>query len=199
MAEFLSVPVVSKNGLRGKLLTTSKLLDDRPEKTVIWETGRETPVPSNHLQLRTDGTYFLNLTIDPRPGDAPVAPAHGHREKEIVVPRIEEEARIDRVKTETSKVRVEKNVVESESIIDEPTILEQYDVQRVPVNRVVEKAEPTRREGDKVIVPVYEEELVKRLVLREEIHLVKKRREVHSPQSVPLRKETVKVQRIPKP
>jgi stress response protein YsnF len=54
-----------------------------------------------------------------------------------------------------------------------------------------------RQEGDTLIVPLVEDVLVleKRLVLREEVRVTKKRRQVRSPQQVILRREEVIVER----
>jgi uncharacterized protein (TIGR02271 family) len=50
---------------------------------------------------------------------------------------------------------------------------EEVEVKHVPVNRVVTEREQPRHEGETLIVPVYEEEVVvtKRLVLREELQI----------------------------
>ena len=50
---------------------------------------------------------------------------------------------------------------------------EDVEVEHVPVGRVVAAREAPHEEGDVLIVPVYEEQLVvsKRLVLREELHI----------------------------
>jgi uncharacterized protein (TIGR02271 family) len=50
---------------------------------------------------------------------------------------------------------------------------EEVEVNHVPVNRVVAEREEPRHDGETLIVPVYEEEIVvtKRLVLREELHI----------------------------
>jgi stress response protein YsnF len=68
----------------------------------------------------------------------------------------------------------------------------------VPVNTVVAEAVPPREEGDTLIVPIFEEVLVteKRLLLREEVHIVRRRVEVRAPQTITLRKENVDVHRI---
>jgi stress response protein YsnF len=48
-----------------------------------------------------------------------------------------------------------------------------------------------------MIIPLLEEVLVieKRLILREEVHIKKRHREVHAPQEVLLRKEEVEIER----
>ncbi len=50
---------------------------------------------------------------------------------------------------------------------------EDVEVEHVPIGRVVSGREAPRQDGDTLIVPVYEEQLVvsKRLILREELHV----------------------------
>ena len=95
-------------------------------------------------------------------------------------------------------MRVRKTVCEEPVTIDEAPVHVQYEVRRVRINRVVENTSPSRVEGDTTIIPVYEEETVTitRLVLREEVHLVRRQRIEHRPRTLTLRKENVEVQRI---
>jgi stress response protein YsnF len=75
---------------------------------------------------------------------------------------------------------------------------EEVEVKRVPVNRVVEQVPTVRRKGAVIIVPVVEEELVvtKRLVLKEEIHLIKRRTRDRFVKDVTLERERAEVQRL---
>jgi stress response protein YsnF len=68
----------------------------------------------------------------------------------------------------------------------------------VPIERLVEEAIPVRYEGDTMIVSVLEEVLVveKRLMLKEELHIRKRRVERHQPQCVTLRHEEARVEHI---
>jgi len=117
-------------------------------------------------------------------------------EKKVSV--VEEEAVVGKRVVETGRVRVNKTVSEREEVVDVPTVTEDVDVVRVPINRPVDAAPQVRTEGDTTIISVVAEEIVvqKRLVLREEIHLKRKRTESHNPQSVTLRSEDVKVERV---
>ena len=58
---------------------------------------------------------------------------------------------------------------------------------------------PVREENGTTIISVVEEVLVveKRWMLREEIHIRKRRTETHQPQQITLRSEDVQVERIP--
>jgi len=188
MNDSLAVPLISKNGVRGKVLTTSRLLDDSREKSVIFEGGQEASVSTKHLHLQPDGTYFLDQAVEPQA-----------RPSEVVIPVIHEIAHVTKRKVETGRVRVRKTVSEEPATIDLALVHEEYEVVRIPVNKVVETKAPTRVDGDTTIIPVYEEETVTvtRLILREEVHLVKKERIEHRPHTITLRKESAEVERIP--
>ena len=116
----------------------------------------------------------------------------------IVIPVIEEEAFLGKEVVETGKVLISKRVNEREEIVDVPLFSEQVTVERVPVNRYVDVAPVVRHEGDTMIIPVVQEQLVmqKRLVLVEELRVKKQIVETHQPQSVTLRKEEVEVKRV---
>jgi uncharacterized protein (TIGR02271 family) len=89
-------------------------------------------------------------------------------------------------------------VHERETIVDEPFFRDEVEVERVLINRVVDASVPVRYEDDTMIVPIMEEVLVveKRLVLKEELYIRKRRVETHRPQQVMLRSEEVRVERL---
>ena len=118
---------------------------------------------------------------------------------EIVVPVIEEELATGTRQVTTGAVRVEKRVEKRVRRVTAPALHEEVEIRRVPVNRVVEEAPKSRRQGNTVIVPVVEEELVvtKRLVLKEEIHLIKKRTKERVVKEVELGRERATVRRVP--
>ena len=75
---------------------------------------------------------------------------------------------------------------------------EQYDVERVPVNQVVDTPPPAMRyEGDTTIIPVLREVLVvqKRYEITEEIRITRRRTENTETQNISLRKENVHIER----
>jgi uncharacterized protein (TIGR02271 family) len=117
---------------------------------------------------------------------------------EQVIPVIEEEVEVSKRKVETGVTRITKKVHEREEVIDEPLLHEEVHVDRVPVNRYVDEPVPVRQEKDKTIVPVFEEVLVveKRLLLKEELHISKRTKEVHKRQQAVLRSEEAVVEKI---
>ena len=114
-----------------------------------------------------------------------------------VIPVVEEELRVGRRVVETGRVRVTKTVHEHEEVVDEPLMREEYDVERVRVDAFVDGPVGPRQEGETLVVPVLEEVLVveKRLVVREELRLTRRRTEERKPQRVTLLSEEVEVER----
>ncbi|RYY06261.1 MAG: DUF2382 domain-containing protein [Alphaproteobacteria bacterium] len=72
-------------------------------------------------------------------------------------------------------------------------------VERVSIGRIVDAVPPVRQEGDVTIISVVEEELVvvRRLVLKEEVHFRRVRTTVPHVETVTLRQQTVSVTRTP--
>lgn len=118
---------------------------------------------------------------------------------EVIVPVIEEDARLTTRTVETGRVRIRKTTDEHEETLAHTLSSEEVQVERIAVGQLVEPdAVPTTREVDGVlIVPVLEEVLVveKRLLLKEELHVSKRRREVDHVQRVALKSERVVVER----
>ncbi len=83
-------------------------------------------------------------------------------------------------------------------MVDEPGFEEHVEVERVPINQVIDQPAVTRREGDTLIIPVMEEVLVveKRLILKEEVRITTRRSEVRDTQRVTLRREDTIVEHV---
>ena len=117
---------------------------------------------------------------------------------EVVIPVVEEEVVAGAQPVKTGAVRVDKHVETRIRKIETPLLHEEVEIRRVPVNRVVSETPPVRKKGDVIIVPVVEEELVvtKRLVLKEEIHLLKRRTKDRYVKEVALDRERAEVHRL---
>jgi stress response protein YsnF len=89
------------------------------------------------------------------------------------VSAVKEEIAVGVATVETGAVRVRKVVHEEMQPISVRLRTQEVDVQRIPVNRPVEEREEPRREGDTLIIPVYEYVPVVRmqLTLKEEVHV----------------------------
>jgi uncharacterized protein (TIGR02271 family) len=117
---------------------------------------------------------------------------------QIVIPLLAEQLKIARQKVLTGGVRVHKTVSERTETIDEPTLKEEMEIQRVPVNQFITEPPAVRYEGDVMIVPLMEEVLVveKKLVLREEIRIIKRRDTLRNPQQYVVRREEATLEQI---
>jgi uncharacterized protein (TIGR02271 family) len=119
-------------------------------------------------------------------------------EEDVVVPVVEEVLETGTRAVKTGTVRVDKHVEKRIRRIEAPLIHEDVEVRRVAINRVVEAAPAVRKSGDTVIVPVVEEELIvtKRLVLKEEIHLIRHRSTDRFVKEVELNRERAEISRL---
>lgn len=114
-----------------------------------------------------------------------------------VLPVVEEELRVGKRVVETGRVRVTKSVREREELIDMPLLGEEYEVERVPVELFVDEPVGPRHEGETLVIPVLEEVLVveKRLLVREELRITRRRTEGRDRRRVTLLSEEVSVER----
>lgn len=117
---------------------------------------------------------------------------------DVVIPVIEEELETGTRSVKTGSVRIDKHVQKRVRRISAPLLHEDLEVRRVPVNREVSEAPKVRRHGNTVIVPVVEEEMVvtKRLVLKEEIHIIKRQTRSRVVKEVELGRERAVVRRL---
>ncbi len=94
-------------------------------------------------------------------------------------------------------LRATRTTLERTVAVDEELVQEHVVVERVPVGRVIDAIPPIRHEGDVTIMPVVAEELVtvRRLVLKEEVHLRRVRTTQRHAETVTLREQQVTVTR----
>lgn len=115
-----------------------------------------------------------------------------------VIPVIEERLRVEKRLEETGTVRISKQVTEYEQPVTIALLKEEIRVERVAINQLIDSPPPALRyEGETMIIPVLKEVAVveKRLMLVEELHIVKRQNQMQETQQVKLRKEDVKVER----
>lgn len=119
--------------------------------------------------------------------------------EETIIPVIEETIRVDKRVVEQGGFRIVKSVSTEDVVIEEPTVHETARVDRVAVNRLLapgEELPKSRRDGDTLIIPIFEEVLVteKRMRVTEELHVVLSRTETVTPQSTTIRRESVRIE-----
>ena len=124
---------------------------------------------------------------------------HQELDQKLVIPVIEEAVTVEKRVIESGKVRVSKRISEHEELVDVPLFHEEVSVERVPINLFVETPPPAvRQEGDTMVIPVVEEQIIlqKKLLLVEELRVTKQTVEAHRPQKVSILKEEVDVKRF---
>lgn len=116
----------------------------------------------------------------------------------LVIPIVEEEARIAKRQVASGRVIVKTTVDTEERILKEMLSLETVEVERIPVNRVVDTIPQIRTDGDVTIIPVFEERLVveKQLVLVEEVRIRRTASVENVEVPITLRKERAAVERL---
>ncbi len=114
------------------------------------------------------------------------------------IPLTEEELAIGKASVVTGKVRVHTRTESLQEIAEAELERETVEVTRVPVDREINEIPCIRTEGDLTIVPVVEEVLVveKRLFLKEEIHLRRRRTTEIVSVPVEVRKQRAEIERI---
>jgi len=110
---------------------------------------------------------------------------------------LQEEANIDKKIVESGKVYIHKKVQETDEEISVPVSHESVTIKKVTVNKYVDVAPLVRNEGNTTIIPVIKEVLVieKKLLLVEEVHVIKEVIETTEEHTIPLRKEEIEVER----
>ncbi len=117
---------------------------------------------------------------------------------ETVIPVVEETVRIGTQPIETDRVVIRKTVHQHDEKIESLLHSEELVIERVPIGEVVAEIPATREEGDTVIVPVLEEQLVveKRLFLKEEVRIRRVAKTQPVQRTVQLRREQVTAEHV---
>ena len=212
-----SFRVLLENGTEATTFATSRFFDSTEKRLLRLNDGREFLVPRSALVPQSDGVYRLSVplsqldryAVNAEHGDSaperrtderpPKREIRRDPEGEKVIPVIEEQLEVERRKIPTGKVLIHKKVDADEITIDEPVLHERYDIERVPVNRVIDEPIEPYYEGDTFVLPVLEEVVVveKKLLLREEVRVTRKREVERDAQKVTVRREHIDFERVP--
>lgn len=132
---------------------------------------------------------------EPHPKQAAIGAA------DVDLPIIEEQLQLDKREVVTGRVRVRTITDSSEELVRQELQGERVEVERVPINILVEPgaAPPQlRTEGNVTILPVVEEVLVveRRLLIKEELRLIRHATKEVIETPVTLRKQRAVVERL---
>ena len=111
------------------------------------------------------------------------------------IPVIEEQMVVEKKTIETGRIIISKKVEEKVETVTVPLHHEEYIVEHVAFDKLIDELPSVRHEGNVMIIPVVKEVMVKRMLLVEEIRITKLIKETSEPQQMTLRKEVVTVER----
>ena len=142
----------------------------------------------------------MNIANDAE--DVSHAPESGRRSADSTADSklnlLAEELAVGKEAVETSRVRVSKETHTREAAIDETLFHEHADVETVPIGRQIFEMPSVRQEGDTIIVPIVEEVLhtERRLILKEEVKITRRRKTEQFHDSVTLRYQEAVITRV---
>ena len=202
-------PVIVQNqdGLLGVLEHPEALqVGSEVRIAVRLNSGKVVLVPVDLMVQQFDGSFHLDLTADDV-DHLESAPVTGTQTRQVrdetraaktaVVPVVAESVEVEKHLVEQGRVQIQKTVATHDEVVRDSLVVDQVDVERVPINRVVDGPVGNRQEGETLVVPVYKEVLVveKRLMLVEEIRITRRQTEQPFSRTVPLRTESVAIDR----
>lgn len=118
-------------------------------------------------------------------------------EEVAAIPLVEERVEVGKRQVESGRVKVRVAVDVREEMVPAELARDEVQIRRVPRNVAVSDLPGVRLEGDTTIIPVVEEQLVveKRLILVEEIHVVRRTEAKMEEIPVTLRSERAEIER----
>ena len=116
---------------------------------------------------------------------------------EVVLKLAEEQVSLSKEQVVDGRVTVTRSTTKHDEVINTLLRHERVEVERVPKAQRIEVMPEIREEDGVLIVPVVEEEIeiVRKLILREELHIRRVEQQVPFEEVVTLRKQHVKVEK----
>jgi stress response protein YsnF len=203
--------VMTPDGLLGTADTTV-LVDSqtslRDELLIVRrEDGALVSVPRSAIEQITDATIYLSvprdtLPIMQPPDDMTVREQRGVATDgdHLEIPLLEEQLQVGTHTVELGRVQVRKRVEEQIAQHVVGLRSEELEVERLDVDRIVDEMPEPFMDGDVLVVPVVEEELVevvvrRQLRVKQELRIRRVAREIEHTIDVPLRSEQVEITR----
>lgn len=184
------IVVFDKGGLEGWLAEEDELAG-QTDAVALLSDGRQVRIPVSLLQPRNASAYDLPLHFSELAPENAAGP-----EDSVLLPVHEETLEVGKRRVE-KRLEIRKTVSERQATVERPVTRDEVEIERVRVDRPVDGPVPVRREGETLVIPLLEEEVVtqKRLVLREELRITKRRTRENRTATVALRSEDAVVTR----
>jgi stress response protein YsnF len=126
---------------------------------------------------------------------SPQDPSSPEPELPVTLPVVREELHVGTRTEKVGALRVRVLTEEHSLTLEQPLVQESVVVERVSVGVPVAQPREPWHEGEVLVVPVYEEVIERRLVLKEEIRLHRQRFSAPHTEQVPLRRQRAVVER----
>ena len=142
------VIVMDQDGVRGTIDAQALQRGDQQEVLITYNGDRHVRAPVTMLQREADGSYSLPLRLSTLETNARFL----RTGKETVIPVVEEEAQIEKRLVERNRTRLTKQVHTEEETIDTPLRQERVQVERVPVERIIDSPVTSHYDGDTLVI-----------------------------------------------
>jgi uncharacterized protein (TIGR02271 family) len=118
---------------------------------------------------------------------------------QVVIPLHAEEVSIGKRQIATDRVKVSTVTQAREELVEQLLQRERVEVERVPMEKVIQQVPEIREEGDLIIIPVVEEAVFieRRLMLKEEVRIRRIRETQNYQERVVLRRQEAVITRVP--
>lgn len=120
-------------------------------------------------------------------------------EEEQRLPLMEEHATLDKARVLDSRIRIERTTTAAQELLETELARDEVEIEHIAKNLPVEDdySAEVRYEGDVLIIPVIEErvEIIRRRVLKEEVHVRKVKKTEPYQQNVLIRSQEVKIRK----
>ncbi|MFD1804381.1 DUF2382 domain-containing protein [Mixta tenebrionis] len=129
--------------------------------------------------------------------DKKIAPQQQKAERQESIPLAEEQAEVSTTHVVDRRIRIQRSTTSAEQLLEAELWREEVEITRVEKNEPVEEGyfPQVRQEGEVLIVPVIEEqvEIIRRHILKEEVHIHKLKKREHFQQQVTLRSQEIEI------
>jgi uncharacterized protein (TIGR02271 family) len=141
----------------------------------------------------------MNPLLNNAPESATVTEKIADSTEPTVIPVFEESLSVAKRVVDTARVRVSRVTHNYQQQVDELLQHEKVEVERIPIDRTIEAMPSVRQEGDITIIPVVEEvvQIVRTLVLKEEVHIRRLKHTERFQETVTLRRQEAVISRHP--
>lgn len=178
--------VVDEAGVSGRI--REFIVDDEGagEVSVELASGVRVTMPADMLHPEQNGGYRIETRW------AELASVEA-----LDLPIVVEEVRVGKHVVDRERLKIRRHVVTEDKLVETPLWHERITVEHVPCNAYVEQVPGPRQEGDTLIIPRVEEEVVviKRLVVREELRIRVIREQRVERTTVSVRRHEIEVER----